>query len=422
MEHLELFQRLGLALAIGLLMGVERGWQAREAAHGGALAGIRTFALIGLLGGVVGWLAQALGGLVLVGGFIALSAIVVAAHVVRAGSGEQNVGVTTQVAEIIAFALGAMAAMGQGEAAAAGGVVATALLGAKDTLHGWLRKLAHLELRAAIKLLLISVVLLPVLPNEGYGPEQVLNPYKLWLLVVMVAGISFIGYFAIKIAGPRIGSLLTGVFGGLASSTALTVSFARMGRESPGMQSLLAAGVALANATMYVRLWLIVYVLNPGIGERLAVPLGCMTVAGLVATWLLWRSREEEGRPGAMALSNPFELGMAIKFAALLALVMVASKLLQSWGGSAGLYLLSAGAGLADVDAVALSMAQMGGKSVALTVAATAITIAAFVNTGVKAALVSGLCGGLMARRIAYAMLAMVTAGAAGLSVRWLGV
>lgn len=422
MEHIELFQRLGLALAIGLLMGVERGWQAREAQHAGAVAGIRTFALIGLLGGIVGWFGQTVGPLAMAAGFIALAAVVVASHILRAGKGEQNAGVTTQVAEMIAFSLGAMAALGEGAAAAAGGVVATALLGAKDTLHGWLRKLEHLELRAAIKLLLISVVLLPVLPNQGYGLEQVLNPYKLWLLVVMVAGISFIGYFAIKIAGPRIGSLLTGVFGGLASSTALTVSFARMGRESPGMQPLLAAGIALANTTMYVRLWLIVFVLNRGIGEQLMVPLGCMAAAGLIATWLLWRAREEEGKPGATALSNPFELGMAIKFAILLSLVLLASKLLQSWGGAAGLYLLSALAGLADVDAVALSMAQMGGKSVALTVAATAVTIAAFVNTGVKAALVSGLCGGLMARRIILSMTGMVLAGGAGLTLRWLGV
>jgi len=163
-------------------------------------------------------------------------------------------------------------------------------------------------------------------------------------------------------------------------------------------------------------------VLNRGIGERLALPLGAMAVAGLLATWLLWRSREEEGKPGAMGLSNPFEMGMAIKFALLLTAVLLASKLLQSWGGSAGLYLLAAGAGLADVDAIALSMAQMGGKSVGLTVAATAVTIAAFVNTGVKAALVTGLCGGLMARRIALAMAGMILAGMAGLAVRWLGV
>lgn len=419
MEHLELFERLGLALAIGLLMGVERGWQARDYAEGGRVAGIRTFALIGLLGGIVGWFGHAMGSAALAAGFLALAAVVIASHLIRARSGAHDVGVTTEVAELTAFALGALAAMGEGQAAAASGVVATALLGAKDTLHGWVRRLELLELRAAIKLLLISVVLLPVLPNQGYGPEEALNPYKLWLLVVMVAAISFSGYFAIKIAGPRIGSLLTGVFGGLASSTALTVSFARMGRASPGMQPLLAAGVAVANATMYARLWLIVFVLNRSIGVELALPLGLMCVAGLIATWMLWRARDEEGKPGATALSNPFELGMAIKFAILLALVILASKLLQTWGGSAGLYLLAAIAGLADVDAVALSMAQMGGIS--LTVASTAITIAAFVNTGVKAALVAGLCGGLMAWRIIFAMSGVIAAGAAGLAVGWLG-
>jgi len=422
LEHLEIFQRLGLALAIGLLMGLERGWQARDVAEGGRVAGIRTFALIGLLGGLGGWFGQAMGPLALASSFLALAALVVAAHVMRSRAGEHEVGVTTEVAELTAFALGALAALGQGEAAAAGGVVATALLGAKDTLHGWIRRLELLELRAAIKLLVISVVLLPLLPNQGYGPEGALNPYKLWLLVVMVAAISFIGYFAIKIAGPRIGSLLTGVFGGLASSTALTVSFARMGRQTPGMQPLLAAGVMVANATMYARLWLIVFVLNQPMGLRLALPLGLMAVAGLVATWFLWRARAEEGKPGATAMSNPFELGMAIKFAALLAIVIVASKLLQSWGGSAGLYLLAAGAGLADVDAVALSMSQMGGKSVALTVAVTSVIIAAFVNTGVKVALVAGLCGGLMARRIAIAMASVIIVGAAGLAMRWVGV
>lgn len=423
MEHLELFERLALALGIGLLMGVERGWQAREALDGGRIAGIRTFSLIGLMGGVCGWLGLSVGGLALAAGFVAVAAVVVTSQVMRARAGEHDVGLTTEVAGLAAFALGALAAMGEGQAAAAGGVVATALLGSKDVLHSWLRRLEALELRAAIKLLLISVVMLPVLPNQGYGPEDALNPYKLWLLVVLVAGLSFIGYFAIKLAGPRIGSLLTGVFGGLASSTALTVSFARMGKNNEGMQPSLTAGIAVANATMYGRLWLIVFLLNQPMGLRLALPLGAMAVAGLLATWLLWRVRPEDaGKPGATSLANPFELGMAVKFAALLAVVILASKLLQAWGGDAGLYMLAAVAGLADVDAMALSMVEMGGKSVDLTVAATVVTIAAFVNTGVKAALVAALCGGLMARRTIYAVSGVIVAGGLALAARWLGV
>lgn len=420
MEHIDLFERLGLALAIGLLMGTERGWDKRETPEGGRAAGIRTFALIGLFGGVAGSLLHYGGPLPLGAGMIAMGALVVATYVVRSRA-KPDIGFTTEIAELSCFALGALAAIGEGAAAAAGGVVATALLGAKDVLHDWLRRLEQLELRAAIKLLLISVVMLPLLPNQGYGPEEVLNPYKLWLLVVMVAAISFLGYFAIKIAGPRIGSLLTGVFGGLASSTALTVSFARMGKENPAMQPVLAAGVAVANATMYVRLWVIIFVLNRPVALDLALPLGAMAAAGLIGTWLLWRGRVDNNKPGAMAMVNPFELGMAMKFAALLAVVILASKVLQTWVGSAGLYLLAALAGLADVDAIALSMAQMGGKSVALTVAVTAVTIAAFVNTGVKVALVGGLCGGIMARRILWVMLGVLAAGSLGLASRWIG-
>lgn len=421
METIDLFQRVGLALAIGMLMGVERGWQARDLPEGMRAAGIRTFTLIGILGGVAGVFTATLGPLALAAPLLALAALVVASHMARARS-EGDLGMTTEVAELVCFVLGALAAMGEMAVAAAGAVVATALLGAKQTLHGALKRVEELELMAAIKLLLISVVLLPVLPDRGYGPGEVLNPFKLWLLVVLVAGISFVGYFAIKIAGPRIGSLLTGVFGGLASSTALTVSFARMGRTSPGMQPLLAAGIAIANTTMYVRLWIIVLVLNPEVGIRLLPALGAMAAAGLIGTWLLWRSRDEDGKPTQTQMSNPFELGMAVKFSALLAVVIMASRLLQTWVGAAGLFLLAAVAGLADVDAIALSMAQMGGRDVALSVAATAITIAAFMNTGVKVALVGFLCGGRMVRSTALVMAGVVAAGALGLGARLLGV
>ena len=305
--------------------------------------------------------------------------------------------------------------------AAAGGVVATALLNAKKTLHACLDKIDQLEMHATIRLLMISVVLLPALPNQGFGPEGVLNPFLLWLLVVMVATISFLGYFAIKLAGPSIGSLLTGFFGGLASSTALTVSFARMGRESPTMQPQLAAGIVVANSTMYARLWLLVLVFNREVAWQLLPPLASMLAAGMIAVMLLWRSSSSKEAPGETRLSNPFELGMAIKFAVLLTLVTVASKLMHAYVGAAGLYGLAAVAGLADVDAMALSMARMnGGGEVTVGVAAIAITITVFVNTGVKAALVSGLCGGRMARQITAVVVGMILAGGAGLAVQWL--
>jgi uncharacterized membrane protein (DUF4010 family) len=412
------FERLGLALAIGLLVGGERGWEARGEPEGRRVAGIRTFALVGLSGGIWGVVGSHTGNGVLAAAFVAMAALVIAAHVSRLKI-DPDVGITTEVAQLLTFALGALAAMGEMAGAAAGGVVTMALLSAKQSLHSWLEKFDRLEMRATIRLLLISVVVLPVLPNQGFGPEGVLNPFLLWLLVVMVATISFLGYFAIKLAGPRIGSLLTGFFGGLASSTALTVSFARMGRESPGLQPQLAAGIVVANSTMYARLWLVVLVLNHKMAWSLAPPLAAMLVAGLIATAVLWRARGAEAKPGETSLSNPFELATAVKFALLLTLVVLASKLMQTYVGAVGLYGLAAVAGLADVDAIALSMAQMSADGISVAIAATAVTIAAFINTAVKAALVGSLCGGTMARQITVVVAAVIAAGGVGLAVQW---
>ena len=420
MTTVALFARLGLALAIGLLMGAERGWQERRTPEDLRGAGIRTFGLIGLGGGVAGALAVSLGGLVLAGAILALTGLVAAARI-RRPPADTDLGFTTEIAELAAFCLGALAATGHMAAAAAAGVVATALLNAKETLHTWLSHVERLEMQAAIRLLLISVVILPVLPDQGFGPGNALNPFRLWLMVVMVAGISFLGYFAIKIAGPRIGSLLTGVFGGLASSTALTLSFARMGKTLPAMHKVLAAGVAVANTTMFVRLWIIVLAVDRPMAMAELPALAAMCVVGLVMTALLWRGHDRDSKPGSTGIANPFELGMAIKFALLLAVVTVASRLLQSWAGNTGLYLLGAVAGLADVDAISLSMAEMAGHGVTLSVAATTSLIAVFVNTAVHAAMVIALCGGSMARRATLGLGAMIAAGAlvVGIHLLW---
>lgn len=418
-DDLELFHRLGVALIIGLLVGIERGWRQRDMAEGARVVGIRSFALIGLLGGVLGTVAAVAGDAVVAVGFLGFAMLVTAAHWLRSHD-RADLGITTEIAELTTFALGVMAARVDMAAAAAGGVVVVALLGAKEPLHRWLTQLQRLELVAAIKLLLISVVLLPVLPDRTFGPGGAVNPQKLWWLVVAIAGLSFIGYFAIKLAGPRLGSLLTGVFGGLASSTALTVSFSRLGRASPALQSMLAAGVAVAAATMLLRLLLIVGVIRWQLVWSLAWPIGAMAAVGYGGALLLWaRSGGKDHRPGGETpLSNPFELGTALKFAALLAIVLILAELVKSWLGSAGLYALAAISGLADVDAISVSMANMAGKQAALEVAASAILIAAVVNTAVKAALVWALCGGTMAWRITALAGAMVAAAGAAWLLR----
>jgi len=262
------------------------------------------------------------------------------------------------------------------------------------------------------------VVLLPLLPDQGYGPGGALNPYRLWWVVVMIAAISFVGYIAIKVAGPRIGTLLTGVFGGLASSTALTLSFARMGKQTPELQRLLAAGVCVAAATMFLRILLIVVVLAPPLLAPLAPSLGVMAAAGYAGAVALWLDRRGVGNGGAAGVSNPFELGTAIKFGAFLAVVLVASKLVEQEFGHQGIYGLAALAGLADVDAISVSMAGLANNGGKLSVAAGAVVVAAFVNTVVKGGMVAVLCGGTMAWRVCAVFAVVCLAGMAGL---WVG-
>ncbi len=417
MEELEIFRRLGLALAIGLLLGFERGWQARSEPEGARVAGIRSFALTGLLGGFWGLVGLYAGDLALGVAFFSFSALVIGAYLIQFRSPDQrHRGITTEIALLLCFGLGALAVRGEMAVAAAGAVVATFLLALKPVLHTWLERVEKLELMAAIKLLLISVVLLPLLPNQGFGPGQVLNPYKLWLLVVMIAAISFVGYFAIKLAGARIGTLFTGFFGGLASSTALTVSFSRMGRTSPDLQSLLAAGVAVAAATMFARILLIVVVLNPDLLWPLAVPMGTMTVVGYLGAAVLWFTGGDQSQKTSLAIANPFELGMAVKFGVLLAIIMLLAKLLKGWFGNEGLYILAALSGIADVDAISISMAEMAGASITVEVAALSVVIAAFINTLVKGGMVAVLCGGQMAVRIGVVFTVVMLSGGVALA------
>ncbi|MDJ0948178.1 MAG: MgtC/SapB family protein [Alphaproteobacteria bacterium] len=418
MDEIELFKRVGLALAIGLLFGIERGWHSRKEHGGLRIAGVRTFALMGLLGGVLGALSLEIGDLLLALAFVAFATLVITAHVLRTrGQDRPDFGITTEVASLLAFVLGMIAVRGDMAVAAAGAVVATGLLVLKPALHGWVKQLKRLELTAGIELLIISVVLLPLLPNKGYGPGAVLNPYALWWIVVLVAGLSFIGYVAIRVAGARLGTFYAALFGGLASSTAVAVAFARMGKESPSLRPLLAAGVVMAAATMFPRTLILAGALNWSVLPELAWPLGAMTVAGYVAALILYRPVGDARRGAELQeLPNPLELPMALKFGAFLAVIVLLSYLARQWLGDEGLYLLAALSGLTDVDAVTVSMARMAQlQGLGLPVAATAITIAAFVNTLVKGGIVAWICGGAMAWRVGAAFAAVIAAGVAGL-------
>ena len=226
------FPAVGLAasLALGLLIGLERGWRERELSDGGRVAGLRTFALTGLLGGLLATLFDDFGPWPLLGGLFGVSLLLAVSY--RAATKTSgNLSITSAVAMLLTLVLGAIAAHGDIALALAAAVVVAVLLDLKPTLHRWLHLIEHRELTAALQLLVLSVVILPNLPDQGFGPYQALNPYRLWWAVVLIAGLSLAGHVAMRATGPQRGVFWTGVLGGLASSTAATLALARHARQ-----------------------------------------------------------------------------------------------------------------------------------------------------------------------------------------------
>lgn len=410
LDALEWAYRLAVAVAIGLLIGIERGWRGREAEEGERAIGLRTLALVGLVGGLAGLMGGEFGGLLI--GLMFIGLAILLGLVYRVKTDERNdLGLTTEIAALATFLLAALSGLGHMTIASAGAVIMAVLLGYKGELHGWLRALKRDELTAGFKLLLISVVLLPLLPNRGFGPWQALNPYTIWWMVVLIAAISFAGYFAIRIAGARAGTLFTGVFGGLASSTATTLNLARLARRKRGGVSLLAGGILLACGTMFPRMVLVATIVHAPLFLPLLWP--ALTMAVITygsALWLLRRSRGAAETEDLLP-ANPLELTSALSFGALLALVMLLGKALTEWLGDAGVYALAAASGIADVDAITLSLSSMSGEELAVRTVALAIVIAASVNSLAKAAMAAFIGGRKLGASVGLPLGVAVAAG-----------
>ncbi len=414
MDETETLTRLGLALAIGFLIGVERGWREREEKEGDRAAGLRTFALIGLFGGVWGLLTRVVGPVPMGFAFLALAGAVTLFRW-REVQREGTFGMTTLVAAFLTFALGALAVLGDMVAAAAAGVATVVLLAAKEWLHGWIRVLTWAELRAALILLAMTFVALPVLPDRGFGPYEALNPYQLWLMTIVIAGVSFIGYVATKIAGERYGSLIAGTAGGLVSSTAVTLDFARRTRAAPHLWRPYLSGGLAASTVMFARVIVVVALFGPGLIRAVAPALVAAALVSAGAALVLNHSfarriGASEGE-GEAVVRNPFELRFVLGFAALLAAILVLTRIATDHFGGAGNIALAAVTGLADVDAITLSMTRLADGPEAGT-AAIAILVAVVANSASKAVLALTVGGGRFGLGYAGITLAALAAGA----------
>ena len=387
MSETDLAFRLLASLLLGALIGLQRGWVARHLAAGERIAGIRTHALVGLLGGFSAVLSDALTPWVFPVAFLGVAAMALVAYRARLQH-ERNFSITGLIGLLLTFMLGAIALSVSVFLAAAGAVVTALILDYKAEIHGLLAKLEEHELDAGLKLLLISVVILPLLPNQGYGPGGAINPYEIWWLVVLIAGISFVGYFAVRMAGARRGILFTSLFAGLSSTTALTLNFAKLSRQVPDASRLLAAGILIACGTMFPRLLVYAYLINPELIGRLLVPVVAMALALYVPAVFIWRGIEQTVSLDQPVLErNPLDLSAALYFAVLITVILLLGEWLRSTVGDAGIYLLAAASGVADVDAITLSLTRLSVNGIGLDTAVLGIVIASAVNNLVKAGL-----------------------------------
>ena len=411
-------QRFLVALLIGALVGVEREKNQSASGHR-TIAGLRTFILLALLGSVSAWLSLHLASPVLfVVAFAMVALAAITGHVIESRERPEALGLATEFAAITVFLLGGVVMYGYPELAVALGIVTSAVLAFKQPLHGMVARVATDDIYAVLKLLIASFIVLPLLPNHAVDPWGALNPYTLWLLVILISGMSLVGYVAVRLLGEARGTVLTGFAGGLVSSTAVTLSFARQSRtdRTRVAADALAAGVLASWAVMFVRVMIAVAIVNRELLPTLARGFGVMALAAaLLAAVFHVRGLRHAGvspRGDALPVKNPFSLGAAVQFALLFAVVLVIVELTQAYAPVGGLYVVAALAGLTDVDAITLSMAQSSQDGIGFTVATHAIGIAALSNTLVKCAMVLVLGRGPLRPRLAIATAALVACGA----------
>ena len=418
MLDLDTAWRFACALGFGMLIGLER---ERAQPEEQTFAGVRTFTLFCLLGATAGFAGDHAGTpWVVVAVFGAVAALVACSYVVTLKNGD--VGMTTEVSALLTVLIGVLCSWGQVGVAAAITVACMLLLARKTWLHGIARRIESTDVEATLRFAIITAIVLPLLPNRGYGPPglEAFNPFTTWLMVVLIAGLNFAGYILVKVLGREHGFGIAGVLGGLVSSTAVTLGFSQRSKHAVTLAPFLALGILLSWTVMFVRVVVEVWVVNTPLASRLALGLGVMGAASLAASLVLWR--RHRGASSATAEvetgSNPFELDEAIKFGVLFGVVLFAARLAQSWFGDAGLYLAGALAGLTDVDAIALSMADLARSDPeSAPAAARTVVIAVLANTLVKSGMVLWLGHAALRRVMAPVIVLLVVASGLGASL-----
>ncbi len=394
---LEITLNLLVSLAIGVIIGFEREWKTRSQLDVVYDAGVRTFAGVSFLGGLSAILSNVISPLILPSLALGLSSIIFISYRYSAKK-SHDFGYTTEVALLLVFAMGAFAATGYKIEAVAFATVIVALLRLKTKLHTYIKELEVEEVNATIQLLLLAAVALPLLPNKDIGPGGALNPRTIGILILLIAGISYFGYFSAKILGTRIGIFLTALLGGLTASTAVAVAFSKIASKNKNIsRALLGGGISLAAAMMGLRLLILIGILNFSLIPYVSPVLITLTIIPLsAAVWIATRPQYQTTITAPLKLKNPLQLDTAAIYGVALSLLFLIIYLVQTYFGTAGVYALAATSGLADADAISITLAKSAtpvGNKLSTQVAANGILIVVFVNTVVKA-VISQIIGG----------------------------
>jgi len=382
-------QKLGVAILIGLLIGLEREYSKPRDEK--IFAGIRTFPLISTFGFLSGMISEFTSFWVFISLFTGFSALIITAYIFSAKEGRR--GGTSEISAILVFLLGSLVFWNFIILAAIIAVIIALFLSTKFQLHTFVGKISMEDIYATIKLGIITIIILPLLPDETVGPLDVLNPRLIWYMVIFISGISFIGYILIKVFGKDKGIPLTALMGGLVSSTAVAVSLSRKSKRNISLSDDFANGIIIASTVMYPRVLIVASVLNISLLSNLWLPVLIFTATGFAISYFFYKKSNEK-EPGSIDLSNPFKLKSALLFGLVFAIVIFASRAAEIYIGTGGIFAASALAGLTSVDAIVLSLARLsegilpaGKTGLSEEIAVAAILVALISNTVVKAAI-----------------------------------
>ncbi len=410
--------QLAAALGIGLLIGLERERGQRLVAgrprHIEA-AGIRTFALVSLSGLLTTWLPAPLGPVVTVSGFVFVACLALASYWRTTRSRRSDSGITSEIVLVTTYVLGCLTGLDHVMPATVSAVIVVALLHFKKMLHGFSHSLSAQDVQQTVQFLIVTIVILPVLPDRDFGPYEAFNPYEIWLMVALTSGLGFAGYAGIKILGGHRGLGFTGLLGGLVSSTAVTLTMSRLGRRQPQLAYPATLAIVLASGIMFPRVWLLTLLFAPSLTWRITPTVVATTLCAAIAGYWLWRRSSHRPEHRYVPSTNPLSLRIALGFGLLYGLVVFLAHLSEARFGSNGLLSLAWLSGLTDVDAITLTTTNMLQHGLDVTLAARAIVAACIANTLLKLALGLLLAAPEMRGGLTTGLLPMALLAVAGL-------